>query len=410
MDVPPHAIAQISSVMTSMPEHIQLTLVRDGHVLYITIPPVPQSNGNPARDKLAKWKNHHLDLIETLLHTIDFMQTSAAFLVSPRNGSSHLVPKPRSHLDFTVTYPTWGRLIDEREINITGWWDAEHRKGRWNDLDVEVFVGFDEFSLRSIQITMASLDVLRQRNLDLHFEVLGHLIRDDKVVGIVMEPNDGRFVERHDRALVYNAFQELQKHNILVNFAQFSFSNVKIVNRKVRMDTSTLQSLKDASCELDPEQIALARQNHWAALNSMMTFFDIYIHPAIVNPAPALIAAHVNDGRLLAYIPFPERPLLLDIRYKAHYRSNLIWNRHRKAVAQRSSLPLPPGCRDDDDAEYAEMEDTPFVSIREVTLSRTSRRRQEYHYEPYRRPNILCSSAWSDVSDATWTSEGDTYI
>ncbi len=55
----------------------------------------------------------------------------------------------------------------------------------------------------------------------------------------------------------------------------------------------------------------------------------------------------------------------------------------------------------------AEMRDVPRVSIGAVTLSRTSRRRQGHQYEPYWLPNTLHSSAWSDVSDATSTTEAD---
>ncbi|KAK0440146.1 hypothetical protein EV421DRAFT_2037015 [Armillaria borealis] len=63
---------------------------------------------------------------------------------------------------------------------------------------------------------MVGLHALWQRKLDLHYKLLGHLIRDNEVVGIVMEPNGGRYVESYDRALAYNAFQELQENNLFL--------------------------------------------------------------------------------------------------------------------------------------------------------------------------------------------------
>lgn len=63
---------------------------------------------------------------------------------------------------------------------------------------------------------MVALHALWQRNLDLHFKVLGHLIRDNDVIGIVMEPNGGRCIEMYDRALV--RLRLLALGSILIKF------------------------------------------------------------------------------------------------------------------------------------------------------------------------------------------------
>ncbi|KAK0457115.1 uncharacterized protein EV420DRAFT_1335821, partial [Desarmillaria tabescens] len=268
MKVPLHATAHISLLAGDGDTDNEHVLVRDGHVLRVFTPKWHIRVGQHESEHELE-VDHFVGLIETLIGTIDFEQSSTAFLVRQRNGHC-LVPTPLRPTTFKVTHPTWERLIDEREIEITDWIYDMNRRGRWNNTDVEIWYGCEDRYLRFVQRTMVSLDALRQRNLDLHFKVLGHLVRDDEVVGIVMEPNGGRYVEFSDRALAYNAFQELQKHNLLLDFPQFSFCNMKIADGKVRFETRTLQLLRDVSYERDPERLARARKNHWDSLDSMM--------------------------------------------------------------------------------------------------------------------------------------------
>ncbi len=125
------------------------------------------------------------------------------------------------------------------------------------------------------------------------------------------------------------------------------------------------------------------------------------------NPAEYMEIHDRRTARLLAYIPFPERPLLLDIQFSTDYRSSVIWSRHRRAITKKTRLPLLSKCDEHRDIERGRDEDVPRVSIGAVTLSCTSRRRQGHQYEPYWLPNTLHSSGWSDVSDATSTTEAD---
>ncbi|SJL11017.1 uncharacterized protein ARMOST_14417 [Armillaria ostoyae] len=105
---------------------------------------------------------------------------------------------------------------------------------------------------------------------------------------------------------------------------QFSSSNVQIVKRKVCIYARSLQSFKDVSRRL------IARfQRASASPSESLDCVQLRCRtrPVSVDPATRLMAALVGGGRLLAYIPFPEWPLLLDIRYRTHYCSDSIWNR-----------------------------------------------------------------------------------
>ncbi|KAK0237344.1 hypothetical protein EDD85DRAFT_1008515 [Armillaria nabsnona] len=113
-------------------EHI---LVRDGHVLHILVPKWTVFDRSKSENEVEDNRvNYVIELIETLINTIDFSQTLRAFLVRRRNGDT-LVPKPLRSTTFRVTCPTWERLIDESEIETTDWIYELNRKGRWNNMD-----------------------------------------------------------------------------------------------------------------------------------------------------------------------------------------------------------------------------------------------------------------------------------
>ncbi|KAK0445686.1 uncharacterized protein EV420DRAFT_1717448 [Desarmillaria tabescens] len=278
---PPHAIAHVSFLAGDGDNDSEHVIVRDGHVLRVFAPKRHIVGQHKSEHELEV--HHFVGLIETLISTIDFEQSSTVFLVLRRNGHC-LVPTLLRPTTFTVTHLTWERLIDEREIEINEWTYDMNRRGRWNNTDVEIWYGHEDHYLRFMQKTMVSLDALRQRNLDLHFKVLGHMVHDDEVVGIVMEPKGGRYVEFRDRVLAYNAFQELQKDNLLIGFPQFSFSNMKISDGKEHFETRTLQLLRDLSYERDPERSAHTRKNHWDSLDSMMDILESLMRVCNQNP------------------------------------------------------------------------------------------------------------------------------
>ncbi|KAK0493681.1 hypothetical protein EDD18DRAFT_1177976 [Armillaria luteobubalina] len=365
MKVPPLAMAHL--IVSAWPNEYEHTLVRDGHVLQ------RKSENEVEDDKV----NNIIELIETLINTIDFTQTSTAFLVRRKNGDT-LVPKPLRPTTLRVTCPTWERLIDERETEITDWVEALNRKGRWKNMDVEIWYGYDDCHLRFVHNTMVGLYALWQRNLDLNSKVLGHLMRDNDVVGIVMKPNGGRYIECYDRAFAYDTFQELQKNNLVFDCPEFSVSNLKIAEGKVRFHTRVLQSVKDISCERDPQRLADDRQIHWDALESMLRKLDEMSRYCGSNPAESLRLHDRRTARLLAYIPFPERLLLLDIQFNIDYHSSFTWSRHRRAITRKMPLPLLSKCDEDRDIERGRDDDGPRVSIGAVTFSHTSRHRQEH--------------------------------
>ncbi|KAK0493713.1 hypothetical protein EDD18DRAFT_1178009 [Armillaria luteobubalina] len=353
MKVPPLATAHL--IVSAWPNEYEHTLVRDGHVLQVFFPKWLTFDQSKSENEVEDDKvNNIIELIETLINTIDFTQTSTAFLVRRKNGDT-LVPKPL-------------------------------RPTTFRNMDVEIWYGYDDCRLRFVHNTMVGLYALWQRNLDLNFKVRGHLMRDNDVVRIVMEPNGGRYIKCYDRALAYNTFQELQKNNLVYDCPEFSVSNLKIAEGKVRFRTRVLQS---------------------DALESMLRKLDEMSRYCGSNPAESLRLHDRRTSRLLAYIPFPERPLLLNIQFNTDYHSSVTWSRHRRAITRKMRLPLLSKCDKDRDIERGRDDDGPRVSIGAVTLSHTSRHRQEHQYEPYRLPNTLHSSARSDVSDTTLTTETD---
>ncbi|KAK0216244.1 hypothetical protein IW262DRAFT_1464773 [Armillaria fumosa] len=399
MKVPPHTTAHL--IVGAWPSEYEHTLVRDGHILNVLVPKGLAFGQNNLEIEVEDDRvNYFIELIETLIDSIDFAGSSTAFLVRRKNGLC-LVAKKGHPTTFRVTCPTWERLIDEREIEITDWVEALNRKGRWNNMDVEIWYGYDDCHLRFVQNTMVGLHTLWQRNVDLNFKVLGHLIRDNEVVGIVMETNSGRYVENYDRALAYDAFQELQENQLLFDWPQFSISNLKIADGKVRFHTRVLQSIKDVSHEHDPERLADAQKTHWDALESMLRKLDEMSRYCGSNPAESIHLHDRRTARLLVYIPFPERSLHLDICLDTDYLSSIIWSRHRPASTRKTRLSILSKCDKPQETGCGRDEGVSYPSVKAVSLSRISRHRQGHKYEPYWLPNLPHSSAWSDASKGT---------
>ncbi|EIN05280.1 hypothetical protein PUNSTDRAFT_34696, partial [Punctularia strigosozonata HHB-11173 SS5] len=108
----------------------------------------------------------------------------------------------------------WAPLVDEREICVTRWMDFHRRRGLWKGREVDVLMdGCDEEGARAVgEVTDA---YWRMRGTGCTFEVLGHVTRHGRVVGLMTERIQGRPPRYEDRQKVYAAVAKLQRHGLL---------------------------------------------------------------------------------------------------------------------------------------------------------------------------------------------------
>jgi hypothetical protein len=131
---------------------------------------------------------------------------------------------------------------------------------------------------------------------DLTFPMLGHIVRDGAVVGVMTEASHGRLVEFTDRAAVYDAVARMQQKGII--HRNLHEGSVFITDSGVRfLGISAVIVVED-----DEELEEQAQRWHWNCLKALFDklkdkpFND---HPWMrKSPAPAL---------LLPRLPSPNR-------------------------------------------------------------------------------------------------------
>jgi hypothetical protein len=217
---------------------------------------------------LSREHEYGIEIIQSLLNVVEFGRSNWSYLVN-YGGTYRLIYKdvPVRHL----SCPTWATLVDEGDVQITQWVSGEQRHGLWRGREVDLLVAWGEEYALSIENNTRGHRLLL--GLDLTFEVLGHILRDGRVVGLMTEPAYGRLMDFRDRSLVYEAIAKLQKHGILYKECHHA-PNIMISDGKVRF-LQTVHMRRLPPVELAKE----AEYWHWKTLED--SFNEIGDRPNI---------------------------------------------------------------------------------------------------------------------------------
>ncbi|KAJ8483491.1 hypothetical protein ONZ45_g14591 [Pleurotus djamor] len=268
-------------------------LYKDGEILVIEAPPSTISNDR-MYDQTNDWEewdkeyNFTLEKIQTVVKTVEFGRTNWAYLLPRPDGGCRLIQKERPVP--RVTYPTWAPLVEEKDIVTTKWISAEDRQGLWNGREVDLLMmGWDDKRMNEVEQTMKASPWL-----DLTFEVLAHIVRDGRVIGLMTEPAKGRMVEHCDRAKVFDAISRVESRGLL--YRSIHCSNIMISGGKVRLlNISTTRYYSPEQRERHAEDFKFF---HWKALKIM---FDLIREGNFMTPPRTW-------PQNLQYIPSPIPP------------------------------------------------------------------------------------------------------
>jgi hypothetical protein len=293
--IPRHATAMVGCNNSHTGRYY--VLLKDEHLLVVQATPCYDRF---ATDDPAAWKyltmehEYGIEIIQSLLNVVEFGRSNWAYLVS-QGGTYRLVYKdvPMRHMKC----PTWAPFVDECDVQITQWVTGERRHGIWKGKEVDLLVAWgDEHAIMIENNTRGHRILL---GLDLSFEVLGHIVRDGQVVGLMTEPAYGRLVEYQDRALVYEAIAKLQRRGILYRECQHA-PNIMISEGKVRF-LQTTHMINLPTIELAKE----AEYWHWKTLD--VSFEELRKRPNIYSAA-----CHRNVPycvQIIPNLPLPQRSL-----------------------------------------------------------------------------------------------------
>ncbi|KAJ6554478.1 hypothetical protein B0H19DRAFT_148456 [Mycena capillaripes] len=140
--------------------------------------------------------------------------------------------------------------------------------------------------------------------LDVTFQVLGHIVRNGEIIGLMTEHAvDDRRVEHRDRAAVYAAVAKVQSRGLAIRLHE---SNISMHRNQVRfLDAQTVLKLSEVA---DVDEIVT--RYHWQALSTL--FDELRQHP---NPIP-LLRDIQNDAVPFIPVPPPEKPLEINFFFR----------------------------------------------------------------------------------------------
>ncbi|KAJ7271071.1 hypothetical protein C8J57DRAFT_1508032 [Mycena rebaudengoi] len=254
-------------------------------VVFPQAPPVvPAQNMDPeeATRLTPDWEREYdygLQIIQTLLYSLEFGENNWAYLIKRRNGSWDFVHKKEQL--YIISEAPWCPLVDEREIQITSWLFAEDRQGIWNGKDVDVFIAWDNAFAKQLEKTMIGYKLLIARGLEnFTYPLIGHVVRSGsrEICGMITEPALGRTVQNMDKSLVYSAVAQIERAGLL--FTGLKPSNIMIYNGKVRF-VSICSMHKQPSDKIEREKELTYW--HWEQLDSIFKEMSMF-----GNPIPAM--------------------------------------------------------------------------------------------------------------------------
>jgi hypothetical protein len=291
-----------------------------------------------------------MEIIQTLLSSIKFGFTNWAYLVRQSENNYRLVFQPR--FVRRISCRIYAPLVLESELEITQWITFHRRNAIWKNREVDVCMATNDSRAQFIESETNGREILL--DLDLTFDVLGHIIRDGDVVGIMLEAGYGRPLRQSDRAIMYEAVAKLQSRNIY--FPSISKSNIIIHHGKVRfMNVGGTARIRNDGQGPTAE---FAQTQHWKLLDAL---FDTLETCDFICPEYRRMDQHFI---IIPPLPTPDRPFpsVFDIIMlsKAYFISNDVASptnaklskRHTKGDTKRKNLrlitatePLPPNGR-----------------------------------------------------------------
>jgi hypothetical protein len=335
-------------------------------------------------------------IIQSLLDDVEF-SWNWAYLVENKKGDHCLIYKNKP---IRISCTPFARSIPESEIKITKWISAEERHGIWNGREVDLLMAWDDL-VYAKKVEKFTNGYRAIQGLDLSFEVIGHVVRDDRIIGIMTEPAYGRMIEHGDQALVYEAVAKLQQHGVLYASAQHA-PFIMISEGKVRfLDIDNMTPLPEA------ELIQQAKM-WWEWLDK--SFRELRAVRNIYTPSRYV----PQRIKVFPRIPSPPRPsfhsnviIAFELLYRKFYgcpSDGTVIKRRRqhRTPRKRRTICLAP---DDSLQQLPEDGETdmPLATVLHCSRSRGSRSAAIPHlFHPYgRTTRTKPLLPWSEESDTS---------
>ncbi|OJA13933.1 hypothetical protein AZE42_01339 [Rhizopogon vesiculosus] len=278
-------------------------LWKDGEVLSIQAEPYRP----PGIDKSPSYWSNFSSEREAFLYLQEVLQTMLDQLkFGTENNWAHLVRQKDNTFSLIYTRkefvhlrcPVWTKKVNLDDIEVTRIVSCELWEGIHEGTEVDLFMGVNHHWAHFVAFESLGHKLMNEAGVSHYtFKLLAHVYKSGMVIGVMCEPIIGRRICATDRAAVFEAVADIQRHGILLG--SLRPYDILITPNGVRfLNISAVEFYRDHG-----KLAEFAEQSHWSELAK--TF-----GPEIEARCPTL-ASRARDA--LSYIiprlPSPGRPV-----------------------------------------------------------------------------------------------------
>lgn len=200
------------------------------------------------------------EVLQTMLDTLQFgTENNWAHLVRQKDNTYSLVYTRKEFV--RLRCPVWTKKVNLDDIEITRIVDCALWEGIHEGMEVDLFMGVHALWSRFVAAESLGHKLMNEAGLSHYtFKLIAHVYKSGMIIGVMCEPIIGRRVCPTDRAAVFAAVADIQRHGILLG--SLLPHDILITHEGVRfLNTSAVKYYKDHD-----QLAAKAETEHWAEL------------------------------------------------------------------------------------------------------------------------------------------------
>lgn len=158
---------------------------------------------------------HLLEVIQTMLDTLVYDgEKNWAHLVRQKDNTYRLIYTTKR---FVQKCSIWTKVIDLDEIELTRFYSAAQWEGVYQGKDVDLWIGWDDGWGSYVSAEANGHKIMQSVGLGHYtFEFLGPVAKNGAIIGTVFDAVIGRSITCGDRAAVFGAVADIQRHGVLL--------------------------------------------------------------------------------------------------------------------------------------------------------------------------------------------------
>ncbi|KAG1873450.1 hypothetical protein C8R48DRAFT_629166 [Suillus tomentosus] len=243
-------------------------LWKDGQVLCIQAEPYrrpgfdylksPSTQNLGSSDKEAFY--YLQEVLQTMLDNLQFgTENNWAHLVRQKDNTYSLIYTRKEFV--RLKCPVWTKKVNLDDIEITRIVDCALWEGIHEEMEVDLFMGVHALWSEFVAAESLGHKLMNEAGVSHYtYKLLAHVYKSGMIIGVMCEPIIGRRVCPTDRAAVFAAVADIQRHGILLG--SLLPHDILITEEGVRfLNISGVQFYKDH------DKLAVeAETSHWAEL------------------------------------------------------------------------------------------------------------------------------------------------